>query len=569
MSHSKKIRVAVAQFAVGADIDANLASCLRMLDEAAICCPDIVVLPEFCNHLSWYNDKGHSWEVSAELEGAFLAAISAKAKSCGFYVVVNATVRRTADTATGTSILYSPSGEMLATNDKQILIGHENDFLERSCTEGPITETSLGRIGMYSCMDGVINETPRSLSLRGGQLLCNSLNSFASDEGSLHIPVRAAENKVFIAAANKVGPLVPPEMVEPISQATGIPVRFLNGAGESQIVAPDGTVLAIASLDKEEVVYADIDLSDADNKTRADGTNIFENRRPELYQDLSKDPATQTMDAFSGSDSAQAAVIQTASVGEAAIDEAINAINALSDHVQIASLPALFCVSDCLNDLETANARSNAAIDAIAGTCGGGLLVATSLVMQVSGGYQHQAVLIGEDGIVLTQGQVHPSTRFSWSTLSDDIATYDAPFGRVALVTTDDSIYPEHFRRLALASVEVAAVPLMPLATWELKTGLLERSAENRINLLVASADENLGASFITSLQKDFTVMTAWENRPFDGLLSQPIWTQMAADQPTLEATIYPAPAVNKVVSQRTDLLHGRPWQLVDALTKQ
>ena len=41
-------------------------------------------------------------------------------------------------------------------------------------------------------------ETPRGLAVRGAQLLINSLNSFAFDEASLHIPVRAPENKVFV-----------------------------------------------------------------------------------------------------------------------------------------------------------------------------------------------------------------------------------------------------------------------------------------------------------------------------------------------------------------------------------
>jgi len=60
------------------------------------------------------------------------------------------------------------------------------------------------------------------------------------------------ENKVFVVAANKVGPLVPEDMIEGISAATGIPLEFLCGAGESQVVAPDGTVLAKASPDRAE-----------------------------------------------------------------------------------------------------------------------------------------------------------------------------------------------------------------------------------------------------------------------------------------------------------------------------
>ena len=47
------------------------------------------------------------------------------------------------------------------------------------------------------------------------------------------------------------------------------------GAGESQVVAPDGTVLAIASREAEEFVHADIDLAQADGKRRPDGSDLF------------------------------------------------------------------------------------------------------------------------------------------------------------------------------------------------------------------------------------------------------------------------------------------------------
>ncbi|MCB1710691.1 MAG: carbon-nitrogen hydrolase family protein, partial [Halioglobus sp.] len=158
------IRVAAAQFHVGADIEANLATCLHWLDEASRCRPDLVVLPEFCNHLSWYADRQHCIDVSVELDGPFLAAIAARARELGIHVVVNCTVRRPDGSATGSSLLYSPAGELLADNTKQIYIGHENDFLEPASAEGPVVRTALGRLGLYACMDGVINEPPRCLA---------------------------------------------------------------------------------------------------------------------------------------------------------------------------------------------------------------------------------------------------------------------------------------------------------------------------------------------------------------------------------------------------------------------
>src|SRR5262245_42410638 len=174
-------------------------------------------------------------------------------------------------------------------------------------------------------MDGVVCETPRALALRGAQILCNSLNSFATDEGSLHIPVRAAENRVFVVAANKVGALIPEALLEPVSQQTGIPVKFLSGAGDSQIVAPDGTVLAIASNDKPEVIWADIDVNAWERK-RPDGTDVIRARRPELYGPIGQDPAGQPEPKFNGAAELKVAAIQLPGTGAGALDAAVTAV---------------------------------------------------------------------------------------------------------------------------------------------------------------------------------------------------------------------------------------------------
>ena len=565
MSQSNTVRVAAVQYHVGTDVEKNLATGLRMLDEAAKCQPDLIVMPEFANHLSWYHDKQHCYDVSVSLDGPFLKAIADKAKALGVYVVTNCTVQRPGNIATGSSLMYSPSGELVADNTKQIYIGHENDFLEKAAEPGPIIETPIGRLGFYACMDGVINETPRGLALRGAQVLCNSLNSFATDEGSLHIPVRAAENRVFVVAANKVGPLVPEEFVAAIAEQTGIPEVFLGGSGDSQIVAPDGTVLAHAKTKGEEVVYADIDPSLADDKRRPDGTDIFVSRRPALYGAIARNPKQLPRAEMSGAASAQASVVMLKHAGNCGLDEACQQVAALAADNHIIALPPLVLASEA-EQPEAQLAFSEQAISRLAAVCEEAW-VTTALVLKNSlGKPQYCAVLIGRDGLRLQQGQIHHSERFAWSALSDEIDTALLPFGRVALLTSDDSIYPEIYRLMAMAGVEVSAVALEPLQHWELETGLLERSAENRINLLVAPSNPNFGPGFITALQRDFTVLTQWQERPFDGLLSQPGWHRMAADKRVISAEIFPACAANKEVSRNTDLVDDRPWQLVEAL---
>ena len=87
------------------------------------------MLPEFCNHLSWYTDMA-CYGVSIDLDGAFTKAIASKAKKHGLYIVLNATARREMAPQRH-QYLISPTGSVVATSDKQVLIGHENDFTKR------------------------------------------------------------------------------------------------------------------------------------------------------------------------------------------------------------------------------------------------------------------------------------------------------------------------------------------------------------------------------------------------------------------------------------------------------
>lgn len=569
---SATIRVAAVQFGVVSDVTANLQTCLRMIDTAARQKPDLMVLPEFCNHNSWYDDKQHCYQVSVALDGEFLATIAAKSAEHNCHIVINCTVQRADGTTTGTSLLYSPDGSLLSLSDKQVLMGHENDFLEKAQSAAPITETAIGRLGTYACMDGVINETPRGLALRGAQILCNSLNSFAIDEGSLHVPVRAAENKVFVIAANKVAPLIPEFLVEPVSQATNIPAHFLDGAGDSQIVAPDGTVLAKAPHSGEAVVVADIDVSTADDKLRPDGTDIFASRRPALYAPISAKPQPKTRKP--GAAELKVATIQPGLDGVDAIEHSAELITAAArDSAQLIVLPELFCFADgIVVDPEDGIVRSVQAIltfsDAL-NHAGSDALVVTSLVGQTGAGYQHIGVAIGRHGIVHHQPQLHRCKRHAaWATdLGDAQTVIDLPWGKLAIIVGDDAIYPESFRLAVLQDADVVAAPIHVLEKWETELGLVERSAENRICLVTATRPSALGTSQIMTLHHDFTLMTPWETRPFDGYISYPSITAADNAPGVTYGIVHPATTVNKVLSSRTDVVDGRPWYLSDAIT--
>ncbi len=563
---TKKIRVAAVQLGAGIDNDENLATCLRMIDEAAKHKPDLMVLPEFVNHCSWYEDNEHCYKVAVPLDGPFTDAIAAKAREHRCHIVINCTVRRRNNAVTSTNILFGPDGTRIADSDKQVLMGGENNWLERASALGPITETAIGKIGMFSCMDGVMNETPRCVALRGAQIMCNTLNSFANDEGSLHIPVRAAENRTFVVAANKVGPLVPPDLTEVVAGRLKIAPERLDGAGESQIVAPDGTVLARAPARGEAVIYADIDVSESDVKLRPDGTQVFAARRPELYGPIAAEPRDRHYQAKSHD--IGVATFQPTDEGVDAIAEAADAVAGLDAEVALIVLPELIGTEGGHVDDPTSAATLGRQVvtalqEALAGS---DRLAVTSIVERAGNGFAHVGVAIGGSGVVLRQPQLHACGRHPWATVrGNEIATCDLPWGRLAIVTGGDSIFPEAFRLATLQDVEVVAVPTAILEPWENEFGLVERAAENRMTVVTGSRASDGGVAMIAAPDKDFTLWTEW-SRPFNGDINKPNVTLASGEPGFTTARIDPSTAGNRTVTLKTDVVSSRPWKLLGPL---
>lgn len=556
------IRVAAVQFGVTEDISANLQTCLRLIDRAAAHAPALIVLPEFVNHIAWYQDADHCYRVAVSLDDDFIRAIAGRAAAHRCTIKINVTLKRDNGKVTGTNILFDPTGAIAGLNDKQILMGNENNFLEPAGEIAPILETEPGQVGMYACMDGVIPEVARALAVRRPHLLLNSLNSFAHDEAALHIPVRAAENKVFVVAANKVGSLVPASLRETVAARLKIDPSFLEGAGESQIVAPDGTVLAKAPRTGEAVVVADIDLRQAENKLRPDGTDILLSRRPELYRPIGEEPVPAT--AVPTATSILGAVIQSQS-----LDDGLAAVaQAIQQQARLIVLPELFPLPEGRVTDQAAAAEVSAqmqeALQRLLVAAPEDCAIAFTAVQQTGAGWEHHGLLLNRQGVLLRQPQLHHTARHPWVTaLGQALVVADAPWGRVALVVGNDAIYPETFRLAALQHVSVTAVAATILEPWESALGFPERAAENRMNVLVADRAE----SGVYAITEDFTLWTEWKNRPFDGNINVPEITR--ARSTLTIAPLYPAAAANRFVSHRTNVVDGRPWRLAGPIVEK
>tara|TARA_R110002049_G_scaffold229987_1_gene402135 strand:- start:10636 stop:12348 length:1713 start_codon:yes stop_codon:yes gene_type:complete len=559
------LRAAALQFASGTDVEENLATCLRVIDKAAVEGAGLMVLPEFSNHISWYDDAAHARAVSLEPDGPFLQAIAARARTHQSYIVINVSLRGAADTLTVTSLCFDPHGQLCGRADKQTLMGHENIWFERAAVHGDLVEAPFGRFGMFPCRDGVTCETPRGLALRGAQLFCDSLNSFALDEATLHVPARAPENRVFLVAANKVGPLIPVHLLQAVSEQTHIPVRFLNGAGGSQIVDPWGNVLARAQGDGEEVIVADIDLALSDDKRMPDGTDILAARRPALYRDIAAEPQQPVQ--ASAAEELDVACIAPLASAEQALLEIPQLLAALPAETGLAVLPELFCYErDNTMTPEEQCALGERAIASITDNlrdfpC---LSICTSLMRpyNVDGtqGVAVAAVLINRDGILAEQPRLHSAGAAPGLQLADELQLVDMPWGRLAILSGHDLLFPEVVKLAAIRGAQVLAVPCAFQQGWEREFGLLSRAAENRLCIVASGGAEFPGA--ILDLQSDFTLMTPWQEREFDGYINAPLVTEQLPGEPLTTACIHPQASNNKLMSEQTDLILDRPWRL-------
>ena len=199
-----------------------------------------------------------------------------------------------------TAVLIDPTGTIVQKYRKAHIPGVVEPrgegldiFEKRYFTEGnlgfPVTALRTGesaRLGMLICYDRRFSEAYRTLALDGAELICIPYNTPTfgrpPEEGheTAEILLRAAaiENQVFIVAAGKAG-------VED-------GVEYIGG---SEVISPEGKVLAKARTDGDELVVTTIDL-DTLTKLKA-RWDFMPDRRPELYQTLADKGRTAAVSA--------------------------------------------------------------------------------------------------------------------------------------------------------------------------------------------------------------------------------------------------------------------------------
>lgn len=284
------LRVAVAQIEPRlGENERNLEVCLARLEEAAAVGAQLLVLPECAVTGYMFDGAEEALRFAEEIPGPATEALERACSRLELYVVCGL-LERDGDRLRNAAVLVGPSGLVGVYRKTHLpFLGVDRFVVPGDAID--VYDTPLGRIGIEICYDLRFPEVTRTLALRGADIVAHPTNfpMAAQVQTELITVARAAENRIYLATANRVGK-----------------ERWAEFCGRSQIVDPYGTRLAETGVTGEALLVADVDVEKARDKDYVIPGEyelyLFGHRRPDLYGALVEETRAAP--------SAQPAVIQ-------------------------------------------------------------------------------------------------------------------------------------------------------------------------------------------------------------------------------------------------------------------
>ncbi|MGB3543528.1 nitrilase-related carbon-nitrogen hydrolase [Rubrivirga sp.] len=251
------------------DARANIEDALHLLRQVDA---DLVVLPELFSSGYFFESTSQAHDLAEDpVTGPASIALQSWARETGSSVVAGI-LERSGDDLYNSAIVVTPKG-VLGTYRKNHLYYEEGLHFEQG--DGfevwTVTDRKGGsyRLGVMVCFDWFFPESARTLADRGADVIAHPSNLVMPHCPSA-MPIRALENGVFTATANRIG-----------SESKG--AETLTFIGQSIICSPSADVLAKAPGDDVAVIEAEIDVARA-RETKLNAYNDRRtDRRPDIY----------------------------------------------------------------------------------------------------------------------------------------------------------------------------------------------------------------------------------------------------------------------------------------------
>lgn len=262
------MKVAVVQMQpVLGDLNANYQRICTLLTRAEA---DVVIFPELALSGYFFTDRQQLATIAIERTSPILSDLS-KIAVAQQKVAIIGFPERDADHIYNTAVLLGYNTDRCYYR-KTHLFYKERFIFDEGNTGFPVAQIGQGvlRIGLMICYDWRFPEAARTLALGGADLIACPSN-LVTHVWRMAMPVRALENKVYLAVANRIG----------TESSNGETLSF---NGRSAIYSYNGSLLAELPADTEGIAVAEIEPGKTRSKAFNPYNDIFADRRPWAYR---------------------------------------------------------------------------------------------------------------------------------------------------------------------------------------------------------------------------------------------------------------------------------------------
>lgn len=293
----RKYKIGLVQMSMGPDPEANFASAMGHVREAAGRGAKIVCLPElFCTQYFCQREDLRLFDLAEAIPGPSTERLSAVAREAGVAIVASLFERRAAGLYHNTAVTLDAGGSIAGVYRKMHIpddpLYYEKYYFAPGDLGFQAVDTGPGRVGTLVCWDQWYPEGARLTALQGAEVLFYPTaigwhpaekEEFGTAQYEAWQTIQRAHaiaNGVYVAAVNRVGH----ENGDILGNRAGGPgLEFWGG---SFVADPFGRIVAKASHDAEEILIAEVDLALMEDTRR--NWPFLRDRRIDAYAPITR-----------------------------------------------------------------------------------------------------------------------------------------------------------------------------------------------------------------------------------------------------------------------------------------
>ncbi len=297
MVNARKYNIGLVQMSMGPDPEANMASAIRHIREAARLGANIVCLPElFRAQYFCQREDLHLFDLAEPIPGPSTAELAQVAREERVTIIASLFERRAPGLYHNTAVTLNGDGTIASVYRKMHIPDDPLYYEKYYFTPGDLgfqaVDTSFGRIGTLVCWDQWYPEGARLTAMQGAEVLFyptaigwhpaekDQFGAAQYDAWQTIQRAHAIANGVYVAGVNRVGH----ENGDVLgNRVAGQGLEFWGG---SFLADPFGRIIAKASHDAEEILLGEIDLGLLEDTRR--NWPFLRDRRIDAYAPITK-----------------------------------------------------------------------------------------------------------------------------------------------------------------------------------------------------------------------------------------------------------------------------------------